>query len=81
MRKGDHLIAIGLGIEFCLIVCIGFFAGYSFDRKWDTLPYFTLIGAFCGFVLGFYALVFTALKISEKVKVPKKKNKKKGNKK
>ncbi len=80
MRKGDHFIAIGLGIEFALITCAGFFAGYFLDKKWDTLPYFTLIGAFCGFVLGFYALIFTALKVSEKVKVPKYKNKR-GNKK
>ena len=76
MRKEDHLIITGLGLEFCLIMCVGFFAGYFLDKKWDTLPYFTLIGAFCGFSLGLYILINTALKISKKLEAPKEKNKK-----
>lgn len=71
MRKEDHLIITGLGIEFALIMCIGFFAGYFLDKKWDTLPYFTLVGAFCGFSLALYVLVNTALKISKKSEAPK----------
>ena len=77
MKEGDHIIAIGLGIEFCVIMLLGTYAGYYYDRKWDTLPYFTLIGAFCSFGLGFYALVFSALKISEVIKLPKNKTSKK----
>ena len=76
MRKQDHLIITGLGIEFCLIMCIGFFAGYFADKRWDTLPYFTLIGAFCGFSLGLYILINTALKVSKKLETPKEENKK-----
>ena len=52
-------------------MCIGFFAGYFADKKWDTLPYFTLVGAFCGFSLGLYILINTALKISKKLETPK----------
>ncbi len=71
MRKEDHLIITGLGLEFCLIMCVGFFAGYFLDKKWDTLPYFTLVGAFCGFSLGLYILINTALKVSKKLEAPK----------
>ncbi|MBQ2312756.1 MAG: AtpZ/AtpI family protein [Elusimicrobiaceae bacterium] len=71
MRKEDHLIITGLGLEFCLIMCIGFFAGYFIDKKWDTLPYFTLVGAFCGFSLGLYILINTALRLSKKLEAPK----------
>lgn len=71
IRKEDHLIITGLGLEFCLIMCIGFFAGYFLDKKWDTLPYFSLVGAFCGFSLGLYILINTALKLSKKLEAPK----------
>ncbi len=71
IRKEDHLIVTGLGLEFCLIMCIGFFAGYFLDKKWDTLPYFSLVGAFCGFSLGLYILINTALKLSKKLEAPK----------
>lgn len=71
IRKEDHLIITGLGLEFCLIMCIGFFAGYFIDKKWDTLPYFTLVGAFCGFSLGLYILINTALRLSKKLEAPK----------
>ena len=52
-------------------MCIGFFAGYFLDKKWDTLPYFSLVGAFCGFSLGLYILINTALKLSKKLEAPK----------
>ena len=70
IRKEDHLIITGLGLEFCLIMCIGFFAGYFLDKKWDTLPYFSLVGAFCGFSLVLYILINTALKLSKKLEAP-----------
>ena len=71
IRKEDHLIITGLGLEFCLIMCIGFFAGYFADKKWDTLPYFTLIGAFAGFSLGLYVLINTAIRMSKKMEASK----------
>ena len=52
-------------------MCVGFFAGYFLDKKWDTLPYFTLLGAFCGFSLGLYILINTALKVSKKLEALK----------
>lgn len=72
MRKEDHLLITGLGIEFCLIMCVGFFAGYFADKKWETSPYFTLIGAACGFALALYVLINTALKVSKKWETQKK---------
>lgn len=76
MRKEDHLLITGLGIEFCLIMCVGFFAGYFADKKWETSPYFTLIGAACGFALALYVLINTALKVSKKWETQKKEIKK-----
>ena len=76
MRKEDHLIITGLGIEFALIMCICFFAGYFADKKWDTSPYFTLVGAACGFALALYVLINTALRLSKKLSAPKEENKK-----
>ena len=76
MRKEDHLIITGLGLEFAIITCAGFFAGYFADKKWDTSPYFTLVGAACGFALALYVLVNTALKVSRKLETPKEENKK-----
>ena len=76
MRKEDHLLITGLGIEFCLIMCVGFFAGYFADKKWETSPYFTLIGAACGFALALYVLINTALKVSKKWEAPQKEIKK-----
>ena len=76
MRKEDHLIITGLGTEFCLIMCVGFFAGYFADKKLETSPYFTLIGAACGFALALYVLIKTALKVSKKWEAPQKEIKK-----
>ena len=66
MRKEDHLIALGLGTEFCVITCAGFFAGYFLDKKLESFPLFALIGGVCGFSLALYTLIKTALNISKK---------------
>ena len=76
MRKEDHLLITGLGIEFCLIMCAGFFAGYFADKKLESSPLFTLIGAGLGFALALYVLINTALKVSKKWETQKKENKK-----
>lgn len=70
VRKEDHLIITGLGLEFCLIMCAGFFAGYFADKKLESSPLFTLIGAGLGFALALYVLINTALKISKKWEQP-----------
>ena len=70
MRKEDHLLVTGLGIEFCLIMCVGFFAGYFADKKLDSSPLFTLIGTGLFFALALYVLINTALKISKKWEKP-----------
>ena len=66
MRKEDHLIITGLGTEFCIIMCVGTFAGYFLDKKFETSPLFILLGVAGGFALGLYVLISTALSISKK---------------
>ena len=72
MRKEDHLIALGLGTEFCVISCLGLFAGYFADKKLESFPLFTLIGGACGFSLALYTLIKTALNLSKKLEKNKK---------
>ena len=76
IRKEDHLLITGLGLEFCLIMCAGFFAGYFADKKLESSPFFTLIGAACGFALALYVLINTALKVSKKWESAPQENKK-----
>lgn len=45
---------MGLGFEFAGIVIGGTFLGIYFDKKFDTIPLFTLIGLFGGFTFGIY---------------------------
>ena len=66
IRKEDHLIITGLGLEFCLISCLGVFAGYLLDKKLESSPFFTLVGGACGFSLAMYILIKTALNLSKK---------------
>ena len=66
MRKEDHLIVTGLGTEFCIIMCVGTFAGYFLDKKFETSPLFILLGVACGFTLGLYVLIHTALTLGKK---------------
>lgn len=67
MRKEDHIIAIGLGIEFCLIMLIGTYAGYFLDNKFDTSPLCVLLGVACSFSIGLYILLKTALNYGKKL--------------
>ena len=76
MRKEDHLIITGLGIEFALISCLGLFAGYFLDKKLASSPLFTLIGGACGFSLALYTLIRTALNLSKKWEKQNKEEKK-----
>lgn len=66
MRKEDHIIAIGLGMEFCLIMLLGTYAGYFLDRKFDTSPLCILFGVAGGFAIGLYILLKTALSYGKK---------------
>ncbi len=67
MRKEDHLLALGLGMEFCLIMLIGTYAGYLLDRKFDTSPLCILLGVVGSFAIGLYILVKTALNYGKKL--------------
>lgn len=74
IRKQDHLLITGLGIEFCVIMCLGFFGGYFLDEKWGSSPVYTLLGSASGFALGLYILITTAKSLAKKVDVSPKDN-------
>lgn len=72
--KGNHALIAGLGLEFCIIMCIGFFGGHYLDKHYDSSPIFTLIGSVIAFALGFYVLVSSANAIVKKLEKEKKQN-------
>lgn len=49
-----------LGIEFAATVLIFIFLGLYFDKKFNTIPLFILIGSFVGFTGGIYLLLKAA---------------------
>jgi len=60
IKKGDHIIITGLGLEFALIMCAGFFGGKWLDKYFGTSPWLLLTGSALAFALGIYLLVKTA---------------------
>ena len=60
IQKGDHFIIAGLGIEFTIIMCLGFFGGRWLDNKFDTSPVFLLLCCAAAFALSIYILVVSA---------------------
>jgi F0F1-type ATP synthase assembly protein I len=60
MAKGvgqGGLRYIGIGLQLSVTILCGFFAGYYFDRKLNTLPFLTLLGAALGLGVAFYNLL------------------------
>lgn len=60
IKKKDHLLIAGLGLEFALIMCLGFFCGYYFDKKFSSMPVFTILGSALAFAFGIYVVVKSA---------------------
>ena len=60
IRKEDHIIIAGVGIQFAVIMCIGAFGGYYLDKKFDTIPVFILTGSVAAFALAIYIMVRSA---------------------
>mgnify|MGYP006311621309 CR=1 FL=1 len=46
-----------IGITFAVTILVFIFGGQYLDKKLDTDPYLTLIGAFLGAGLGFYYII------------------------
>lgn len=60
LKKGDHFIIAGLGVQFTLVMCIGFFGGRWLDRRFDTGPWLLLLCCCLAFALAVYLLVKSA---------------------
>ncbi len=43
----------GTGIQLAVSILLGFAIGYFLDKKFSSLPWFTLSGCFLGFLAGF----------------------------
>ena len=57
IKKEDHILIAGLGIQFAVIMCIGAFGGYYLDKKFGTMPIFILGGSVAAFALAIYIMV------------------------
>lgn len=57
---------ISLGVEFtaAILICLGL--GWWADRRFQTIPLLTILGAFFGMAAGFYRLYRTVLGLQEK---------------
>ncbi len=55
--KRDHLEIASLGLQFAVTQTLGVFGGWWLDRRWNTLPWFTLACAAAGFAAGMYMVV------------------------
>ena len=55
-----------LGLELGVTLVLFTLAGLFLDRKFQTLPGYTLFLAACGFGLGLYRLISTCKKISKR---------------
>lgn len=64
----DHLEIASLGTEFALAEVLGVAAGWWLDIKLGTLPWFLLVGALLGFVLGLVRVVQVARQAGKKEK-------------
>ena len=60
IKKEDHILIAGLGIQFAVIMCIGAFGGYYLEKKCGTMPIFILGGSVAAFALAIYIMVRSA---------------------
>jgi len=60
LKKSDHFIILGLGLEFAIIMCLGFFAGRWLDMRFGTKPWLLLLSCAAAFAMGLYMIVISA---------------------
>ena len=68
LKKGDHFIIAGLGVQFALIMCMGFFGGRWLDAKFNASPWLMLLSCAAAFALALYILVKSARAAVDKEK-------------
>ncbi len=73
----DQLTVTSLGLEFAVAVALGTGCGFWADRRFETLPWLTVLGMFAGFALGMYILIKEARKMARQA-APSKDEKKDG---
>ncbi len=49
---------LGLGLQLAVSVLLGFFVGFYIDRRFETLPWFTLGGFSVGLIAGFAGFIY-----------------------
>jgi ATP synthase protein I len=49
-------LALSFGITMVAAVFLGFYAGWWVDHRFDTFPFFMLLGVLSGVGIGFYSL-------------------------
>jgi len=60
IRREDHFLIAGLGLEFATVMCMGCFGGYFLDKKYHSSPLFTLLLSAAAFAFAIYIVVRTA---------------------
>lgn len=63
--KKDHVAITSLGTEFAVAEILGAGIGFWLDNRWNTTPWFLILGVVAGFGLGFY-IILRAAKEMEK---------------
>ncbi|OGR51259.1 MAG: hypothetical protein A3I11_02355 [Elusimicrobia bacterium RIFCSPLOWO2_02_FULL_39_32] len=53
----SSLSYLGVGLELAGTILICFFIGYWLDKKFNCLPWLTLVGGFLGLFIGLYQLI------------------------
>ncbi|MDR1123393.1 MAG: AtpZ/AtpI family protein [Elusimicrobiota bacterium] len=60
LKKNDHYIIAGLGVEFALVMCAGFFGGQWLDKRYNTSPWLLILCCCAAFALALYLVVRSA---------------------
>lgn len=56
-RVQDAVQYIGIGLQLAVTILLGLFSGYFIDRKFGTVPWFTLTGTALGLGIAFFNLI------------------------
>ncbi len=66
----EHVQITALGTEFAVAEILSTGVGFLIDKKWGTGPWFLVLGAIIGFVVGMYLIICAAgnMKEDEKLK-------------
>ncbi len=57
---------LNIGYVMAASIALLTWLGYLLDKKWDTFPWFTIIGAVLGITVGFYNFFKTVFLLNKK---------------